>query len=99
MPNGDDRLVLMICWNVLCVLAAIWFLSGSFFKASVVAGFVFVSCVLGYGTKWLVRAGFVICLVALAVFLGAPPVERWPGLVSKLPQAVASMARGVLLKE
>jgi hypothetical protein len=95
MANGDDRLVLMNCWNVLCIFVAISFLTGSLLKASVVAVFVFVSVALGYGAKWLTRGGFVTCIVALAVFLGAPPVERWLDLAEGLPQ----MARVVLFRE
>jgi hypothetical protein len=89
MSYAEDRAVLMNSWNAVCVLIAIWYLSGNFLTASICFGFSLISGMLGYGVRWLSRIGFVVCLVALAVALGLPQPDRWREFAEGLPQAIA----------
>lgn len=91
MPYAEDRAVLMNSWNAICVLIAIWFLSGSFLTASICFAFCLISGMVGYGRRWLSRIGFVICLVALASLLGLPPPDQWRELAAGLPQTIAKI--------
>jgi hypothetical protein len=74
----DDRLVLLYVWNALIVFASMPFLTGAFFKSALAAAFVWVSCALGYGQRWLLRGGFALAALAFAIVLGVvPPLEKW----------------------
>jgi uncharacterized membrane protein len=49
------------------LFSAMLCLTGSFWKAILVSIFVLVSCVLGFGRRWLLWGSFVIAIVAIAV--------------------------------
>jgi O-antigen ligase len=59
------------------LFSAILCLTGSFWKAILVGVFVLVSCVLGFGRRWLLGGSFAIAIVAIAVVLGAPSRDQW----------------------
>ena len=74
----DDQLALLYVWNALIVFASMLFLTGAFFKSALTAAFVWVSCMLGYGQRWLLRGGFALGALAFAILLGViPPLEQW----------------------
>ena len=49
----DDRLAVLCVWNGLVVFVSVFFLTGAFFKSASVAAFVLISCLLGFGQRWL----------------------------------------------
>jgi uncharacterized membrane protein len=59
------------------LFAAMLYLTGSFWKAILVSIFVLVSCVLGFGRRWLLWGSFATAIVAIAVVLGAPSPDQW----------------------
>ena len=59
------------------LFSAMLCLTGSFWKAILVSIFVLVSCVLGFGRRWLLWGSFAIATVAIAVVLGAPSPDQW----------------------
>ena len=74
----DDRLAVLFVWNALIVFCCVLFFTGSLFKSALVAAFVWVSCALGYGQRWLLRAGLALAVMAIAVSMGVlPPLEQW----------------------
>jgi hypothetical protein len=74
----DDRLALLWLWNGLVVFGAIFFLTGALFKSVLIAAFVWISSALGYGQRWLLRGGFALAGLAIAVHLGILPApEQW----------------------
>jgi hypothetical protein len=78
----DDRLALMCVWNGVVVFVSGWYLTGSLIKSAVVAIFVLISCLLGYGVRWLLRGGFAVTIFAIAVLVGAiPHPDQWKDLV------------------
>jgi hypothetical protein len=77
LPKEDDRLALLWLWNALVVFVALFFLSRAPFQSALVAVFVWVSCALGYGVRWLLRGGLTLAALALAVFAGWLPPEKW----------------------
>jgi O-antigen ligase len=69
------------------LFSAILCLTGSFWKAILVSIFVLVSCVLGFGRRWLLGGSFAITIAAIAVVLGAPSPDQWVELWNDAQQA------------
>jgi hypothetical protein len=76
--HEDDRLTTLWMWNGLVVFGSMLFLTGSLFKSALIAAFVWASSALGYGQRWLLRGGFALAVLGIAVYLGVlPPPEQW----------------------
>jgi len=71
------RAAMVALWNALCVFLALWYLMGAPWKAALVAFFVLLSSALGYGGRWVMAGGFLLSVVAIAVFLGFPAPGQW----------------------
>jgi hypothetical protein len=79
--SQDDRLAIVCVWNGLVVFLSLLFLTGAFFNAALIAIFVLVSCLLGFGQRWLLRGGFAVAVLAIAVLVGAiPHPDQWKDL-------------------
>jgi hypothetical protein len=77
----DDRLAVLCVWNGLVVFVSVFFLTGAFFKSALIAAFVLISCLLGFGQRWLLRGGFVVSVFAIGVLVGAiPHPDQWKDL-------------------
>lgn len=87
--TGDQRLELMCAWNSMAVFGSVMFLDGGLAKAALVTLLVFISCLIGWGRRWLLRGGFALTMVAVAVAFGFPHPAQWPSLVKNLPSAIA----------
>jgi hypothetical protein len=86
--DDEDRLFVTIIWNAFVVFFSLLYLTGGFVKPAIIAAFVLVSTMVGYGRRWLVPIGFLLGIVSIAVALGAPRPERWPELVQSLQSAL-----------
>src|SRR5262249_16304569 len=73
----DERLQVLSLWAGVVYFSAVLYLTGSLWKAIFLGTFVLVSCVLGFGARWLMRATFASAIVAIAVALGAPSPDQW----------------------
>src|ERR1700738_2171376 len=83
--SAEERLALIQVWNRLVVFVALLYLRGGFFKAALIAGFVLISGLLGFGRRWLHRIGFATAVLALAVVLGFPHPDQWADLARATP--------------
>jgi len=77
----DKRLVAMSLWASVVSFSAILYLFGTFWKAILLGIFVLISCVLGFGERWLSRGSFAVAIVAIVVALGAPGPDQWGQLL------------------
>ena len=77
----DERLQVLSLWVGLVMFSAILYLTGSFWKSILLGTFVFISCALGFGRRWLLRGSFAIAILAIAVALGAPSPDQWAQLL------------------
>src|SRR5262245_19118450 len=77
----QERQEALSYWVGLVSFVALFYLTGSFWKAVAVGIFVLGSCLLGFGRRWLFRGTFVITIVAIAVALGAPSPDQWAQLL------------------
>jgi hypothetical protein len=78
-------------WVTLCLLVALWYLTGSFQKSGLVtvifAGFL----ATGVETQWLRRGAFVVSVIAIAVYLGMPHPEHWREFLRNLVDTVSQL--------
>jgi hypothetical protein len=72
----------MCVWNGLVVFVSAYYLIGDLFKSALIAIFVLISCLLGFGLRWLLRGGFALAVFAIAVAVGAmPQPDKWKSLL------------------
>jgi hypothetical protein len=90
----DERLLALSLWVGLVIFSAVLYLTGSFWKAILLGTFVLISCVLGFGRRWLLRGSFAIAIVAIAVALGAPSPDQWSQLLQDARRALFASIPG-----
>jgi hypothetical protein len=79
--HSEDRAVLLCLWNALVVFGCLTYLTGSAWRAAMVAGVVLLSSALGYGQRWLYRGGFALMLITIIDASGLlPPFDQWSNL-------------------
>jgi hypothetical protein len=78
-------------WAALVSVVALYFLTGSYWKAALIGVFVGISSVLGYGKQWVLKGSFAIAIFAIAVALGLPPPDRWLQLARELGEAIVAL--------
>ena len=84
----QERQEALSFWAGLVSFVALFYLTGSFWKAVAVGMFVLGSCLLGLGQRWLFRGAFAIAIVAITVALGAPGPDQWAQLVQDARQTL-----------
>jgi hypothetical protein len=90
----QERQEALSFWVGLVSFVALFYLTGSFWKAVAVGIFVLGSCLLGLGERWLFRGSFAIAILAIAVALGAPSPHQWTLLLEDARQTLlAGMPR------
>ena len=90
----DERLLALSLWVGVVLFSAILYLTGSFWKATLIGTFVLISCVLGFGRRWLLRGSFAVAIVAIAVALGAPSPDQWSQLLQDARRALFAWIPG-----
>lgn len=86
-----ERFFYLNVWNAIVVFGSLAYLSAGLGKAAIIAIFVLISGLLSFGQRWLIRGGFAIGLVAIAVALGFPHPAIWPkiakeaGIMMRIP--------------
>ena len=83
----DERLLALSLWVGVVLFSAILYLTGSYSKAILIGIFVLISCLLGFGRRWLLRGSFAVAIVAIAVALGAPSPDQWSQLLQDARRA------------
>ena len=88
--NAQERFAVTCAWNAICVGGSLYYLTGSIAKAVIASLFVYFSCLLGYGVRWLLRGGFAVSILALAVAMGFPHPEQWAGLAKSATETLVA---------
>jgi hypothetical protein len=78
-----ERFVYLNVWNAIVIFGSLTYLSAGLGKAAIISIFVLVSGLLRFGQIWLIRGGFAIGLVAIAVALGFPNPAVWPKIIKE----------------
>jgi O-antigen ligase len=90
----DERLLALSLWVSAVLFSAILYLTGSYSKAILIGLFVLISCLLGFGRRWLLRGSFAVAIVAIAVALGAPSPDQWSQLLQDARRALFAWIPG-----
>jgi len=90
----DERLLALSLWVGVVLFTAILYLTGSYWKAILIGVFVLISCLLGFGRRWLLRGSFAVVIVAIAVALGAPSPDQWSQLLQDARRALFAWIPG-----
>jgi hypothetical protein len=90
----DERLLALSLWVGVVLFTAILYLTGSYWKAILIGVFVLISCLLGFGRRWLLRGSFAVAIVAIAVALGAPSPDQWSQLLQDARRALFAWIPG-----
>jgi O-antigen ligase len=90
----DERLLALSLWVGVVLFSAILYLTGSYSKAILIGIFVLISCLLGFGRRWLLRGSFAVAIVAIAVALGAPSPDQWSQLLQDARRALFAWIPG-----
>jgi O-antigen ligase len=90
----DERLLALSLWVSVVLFSAILYLTGSYSKAILIGLFVLISCLLGFGRRWLLRGSFAVAIVAIAVALGAPSPDQWSQLLQDARRALFAWIPG-----
>jgi O-antigen ligase len=90
----DERLLALSLWVGVVLFASILYLTGSYSKAILIGIFVLISCLLGFGRRWLLRGSFAVAIVAIAVALGAPSPDQWSQLLQDARRALFAWIPG-----
>jgi hypothetical protein len=93
MLTAKQREQALPLWAGLVSFVAVYFLTLNVWKALVLAVFVCVSAMLGYGARWVLTGSFVIALVAIAVAFGLPRPDHWPQVVEQMHETVFHLTR------
>ena len=88
MLTQDERADILSLWAGLVSVVALYFLTGSFWKAALIGAFVSGSAALGFGRRWVLKGSFAIAVLAIAVALGLPPPDQWLQLINEVREAV-----------
>jgi uncharacterized membrane protein len=76
--HPDDRVLFLCLWNAAVVFVTMFYFTGAIVKSAVLTVVILISSLLGYGQRWLLRAGFAAMALTIAVSLGAvPPPDQW----------------------
>jgi len=90
----DERLLALSLWVGVVLFTAILYLTGSYWKAILIGIFVLISCLLGFGRRWLLRGSFAVAIVAIAIALGAPSPDQWSQLLQDARRALFAWIPG-----
>lgn len=76
-------------WNSTVIFVSLLYLTGDVIKPLLIGGFVFVSCLLGYGHRRLTQLGAAMAVITIFVSYGFPTPDRWLDLAKSVPAAVS----------
>ncbi len=83
-------------FNAAVFLGCLLALGLDFRKSLIVAVVVLISCYVNYGTRWLMRAGFVLLVVTVLVTIEVLPEPReWRQLSQKMIDSISTMVESV----
>lgn len=77
-------------WTTLVVFVSLYYLDAGLVKSGLVAAFWLVSCIIDFGRRWLIPAGFLVAMVGIAVLLGFPHPASWWGMTKTTSQEVST---------
>jgi len=93
--SPEERQNVQCFWNALVIAGALYSLGYGIISSLFISAIILISTLIGYGRRYLIRAGWVLMVVAIAVAIGLlPPPPQWlPAL-----KTVQVMISGIICK-
>ena len=88
------RMAAMVVFNAVTLFVSVLYLGGGFLRAIVLAVFALIATSIGFGRRWIFRAGLVAAALAIVVSFGFPAPAEWAGLFNESRSVVAAMMQG-----
>lgn len=80
--SAEEQANVMCFWNAVVVAAGLYYLGYGLIFSILIAVIVLISSLIGYGRRHLLRGGFAMMVVAMAVAIHVlPPTDQWLALL------------------
>ena len=90
----SDRDCAMVVWNALVIFGSSIYFGLGIWRAALLSIAVLFSCMIGYGRRWFLRAGFLTFVVTLLIVAGVlPQPEDWRNVITQAKEFVTALAR------
>jgi hypothetical protein len=87
------QLFVMCVWTSIATFVSLLYLTHSFVKSAIIAFFVLISGMVGLGRRWVFRGGFLLSVVAIAVYIGlVPQRDDWASQLKAAHSFVINIA-------
>lgn len=79
--SPDEQQNVVCFWNAFVFAGALYSFGYGLLFSSFISAVILISTLIGYGRRYLVRAGFALMVIAMGVAVGMlPPPEQWSSL-------------------
>ncbi len=79
--SPEEQQNVLCFWNAIVVAGALYSFGYGILFSLFIGLVILISALIGYGRRHLVRAGFALMVIAVAVAVGTlPPPEQWVSL-------------------
>lgn len=79
--SPEEQQNVLCFWNGFVVAGALYFFGYGIVFSLFIGAVILISTLIGYGRRYLVRAGFALMLIAIAAAVGIlPPLDQWSSL-------------------
>lgn len=87
----SDRDLARTVWNAVVYFGCLIYFGLSFWNATVVGFAIFVSCLVGYGNRWLIRGGVLMLVVTVLMIIGlVPQPDELKPILKELRSSIAA---------
>ena len=87
------QLFVMCVWTSIASFVSLLYLTHSFVKSAIIGLFVLISGMVGLGRRWVFRGGFLLAVLAIAVYVGlVPPRDEWGNQFKAMHTFVVNIA-------
>ena len=83
--SAEEQANVLCFWNASVIAGGLYYFGYGFFFSLLIAIVVLISSLLGYGRRHLLRGGFAMMIVAMAVATHLlPPTDQWMPLLKSV---------------
>ena len=80
--SAEEQANVLCFWNALVIAGGLYYFGYGFLSSLLIATVVLISSLLGYGRRHLLRGGFAMMIIGMAVATHLlPPTDQWMALL------------------
>lgn len=88
--SADEKANVQCFWNAIVIAVVLYYLGSGFGMSLIVAFGALISTLIGYGRRYLVRGGFAMMIVGIAVAIHLlPPPDQWMAVLKSAQMMVS----------